>query len=443
MTDSTRIDVLERRVRRETAARKEAELFAERRINDLYEQLLESRASTKPVNLSSRQSLLHFFNLVSLDPSWVVFLVRVESDSSERSGESELGEQILDKIKDILGSENVISTRENEYICGHQNITKRQGQDLAQALRVGILNGTYTNPEGTVLRRAASVAFSHSVYEKTLKDVIQTLSGGIEQAIKQGGNCIIDVDAIRQEDKAKNFALFSPKIFHAIKAQNFHFHFQPIYDVADNSVYSYEALIRADFACPARKFIDGIEIMLKGEDRCAVRKALFDKVLADLAHADLRESKAISVNIYLFEIHDDSLFELIKDFAKAITSLGYSLSTEILETMKEEGISAAAINSKFACLRSAGVKISLDDFGVQDSNFSRLIELDIDCVKLDKLLIDGVVNDKKSRAVVVASKTLCDFLDLELIAEGVETREQRDILLDLGIVRHQGYYYSR
>jgi len=93
-------------------------------------------------------------------------------------------------------------------------------------------------------------------------------------------------------------------------------------------------------------------------------------------------------------------------------------------------------------LRALGVKIGLDDFGMGYSSLAYLRQFPLDFVKIDKSFIDGLAADPKDRAVVGAIIVLANALDLTVVAEGVELPSQRQVLIDLGCDRAQGFLYA-
>ncbi len=94
-------------------------------------------------------------------------------------------------------------------------------------------------------------------------------------------------------------------------------------------------------------------------------------------------------------------------------------------------------------LKKLGVRLSVDDFGTGDSAIAYLKELPIDVVKLDQSYVDGMTRNRKDAAIVSAMVALAQRLDLKVVAEGVETREQLEALRKLGCDELQGFYLSR
>jgi EAL domain-containing protein (putative c-di-GMP-specific phosphodiesterase class I) len=93
-------------------------------------------------------------------------------------------------------------------------------------------------------------------------------------------------------------------------------------------------------------------------------------------------------------------------------------------------------------LNSLGIGISIDDFGTGYSSLSLLKRLPINRLKIDRSFVKNIPDDEEDVAIVKAIIALAESLKLDLIAEGVETSEQRDFLMDHGCINIQGHYYS-
>ena len=94
-------------------------------------------------------------------------------------------------------------------------------------------------------------------------------------------------------------------------------------------------------------------------------------------------------------------------------------------------------------LREMGIGISIDDFGTGYSSLSHLKKLPITCFKIDKSFVDGLPGDEEDAAIVKTILALGQNLHVDVMVEGVETREQRDFLISVGAVFIQGYLYAK
>ena len=156
-----------------------------------------------------------------------------------------------------------------------------------------------------------------------------------------------------------------------------------------------------------------------------------DHVMSDIA---------VSLNVSTAELYND-------DFAGELISIlndtgadPKKLTIELVESMLLSDIEAARAHMRR--LRDVGVKFALDDFGTGYSSLSYMQQLAIDEVKIDKTFVDGLPNDKGSLAIIRAIIALGKTFDFAITAEGVESEDQRAVLLDVGCQHFQGFLCS-
>lgn len=148
----------------------------------------------------------------------------------------------------------------------------------------------------------------------------------------------------------------------------------------------------------------------------------------------------LAVNVSARQLRSPSLVEDVED---AIASSGIDpsmLCLEVTETAAMEDLDLGA--DLLRSLRDLGVSIALDDFGTGYSSLARLGSLPIDKIKLDGSLIRDIVHDLRSVAVVSALLSLSKVFGVTVVAECVETEEQRRVLEDLGCPLIQGWYFA-
>lgn len=148
----------------------------------------------------------------------------------------------------------------------------------------------------------------------------------------------------------------------------------------------------------------------------------------------------MSINISGAQFHDKRLLPLIKNifYNKVDTTM---IEFEITESAFVDDIDVAL--KIMHSLKDMGFKLAIDDFGTGFSSLGYLKKFPIDKLKIDKSFVDHILTDPGDVAIVKTIVTLARYLDLKVIAEGVETIEQKNLIQNLGCSLIQGFYYSK
>jgi EAL domain-containing protein (putative c-di-GMP-specific phosphodiesterase class I) len=149
----------------------------------------------------------------------------------------------------------------------------------------------------------------------------------------------------------------------------------------------------------------------------------------------------VSVNLSPRQLHHPGL---VGDVALALRASGLAAGTLVLEITEGAVLrDPEAAIPVLAALRQLGVRIALDDFGTGQSSLSHLTRLPLDSLKVDRSFVAGLGSDGPETAVVRALIQLGKVLGLEVIAEGVETREQLASLRSMGCDLAQGFFFGK
>jgi len=233
-----------------------------------------------------------------------------------------------------------------------------------------------------------------------------------------------------------------------LEAGEFFMVYQPLYEVVgiEQQLCGFEALIRWDSARKGLIRPDQFIPMAEQNGRIIPLGALaLEQSCAFLARFIKRHPKlagtVISVNASPSQFYVGDIAAVILATLKRHGLRGSNLKLEITETTIMKA--SSAVFEKVGRLTAQGVKLSVDDFGVGYSNLSMLTQLPLDNLKIDISLVRLLGVSTETTSVVRAIIMMARSLGLDVIAEGVETREQLTQLLQLGCKTFQGYLFSR
>ncbi|HEY1719788.1 MAG TPA: EAL domain-containing protein [Magnetospirillaceae bacterium] len=231
---------------------------------------------------------------------------------------------------------------------------------------------------------------------------------------------------------------------HGLDQQRFRLAYQPKVDCSNGAIVGAEALIRCRTA-------SGVELspsqFIPIAERTGLIGAIGDWVLYETCGQIRRWRDAgivvppVSINISASQFRDTVL---TKKIAAAVAAAGLqpsALEVEITESvMADDGARAVEILSE---LNAMGIRIAIDDFGTGYSSFAYLKRFPIDTLKIDRAFINGLPEDGKDGAIVTSLIGLGAHLGFDVLAEGVETVQQRDFLAERGCRLIQGFFYDR
>lgn len=216
--------------------------------------------------------------------------------------------------------------------------------------------------------------------------------------------------------------------------------FQPIVDLQQRTTVATEALAR--WRRPERGVVFPGEFISIAEE-VGLIKGIGTTVLAQAcrATAALDGRLAVSVNVSPRQFVQDDFGIVVKRVLKETGLPPDQLWLELTESAVLEAIDSAA--KTFQELRGLGVRLAIDDFGTGYSSFTHLRSFTVDLLKIDLTFIRDLERSAHDRAIVQGIVRLADSLDLDVVAEGIETIGQRDLLTGMGCRYGQGYLFSK
>ena len=186
--------------------------------------------------------------------------------------------------------------------------------------------------------------------------------------------------------------------------------------------------------------LDRPVIVLDPERHIVQCNRAFTEMLAEWRSQNIH-IPALSVNLSALHFRSNQLPNQVSDAMHAWGIDGHQLTVEITESMMMEH--DTEIFKRIQILRDMGVGLSVDDFGTGFSGLSRLVSLPVTEIKIDKSFVDRCLTEKRILALLEAITSIGQSLNLTVVAEGVETKEQFEMLRKIHCRVIQGYFFSR
>ena len=250
--------------------------------------------------------------------------------------------------------------------------------------------------------------------------------------------------AARMRDAASSRMTLERHLRRALDRDELHVVYQPVVDIADGSIVGMEALLR--WQCPELGPISPADFIPIAErtglilpiGRFVLARAVEQLAVWQAAGHDIRMSVNLSASQLTDEQLPDRLAELLEDHGAPAERL----LLELTETALMRDTTGQPLQM-LERLRATGAGLVLDDFGTGYSSLARLSSLRLAAVKIDRSFIAAMETDVGARAVVTAVMQMAGPLRCAVVAEGIETASQRDLLAELGCPRAQGYLFGR
>jgi len=291
------------------------------------------------------------------------------------------------------------------------------GHDVQVSASIGIARQGATHSEVELMRQADLALYAAKregrnrfrVFDDALDQVTQyrlTLESGLERALNAGQLKMV---------------------------------YQPIVKADTRAILGYEALVRWDSpdygSIPPDEFIPIAEetglILDVGE--WIAREALRDCRKWNLPY--------VSINLSSRQFLRHNVGERILRYAADADVAPHRIQIELTETAIIDDVERASYNLRI--LRDAGVRVALDDFGTGYSSLVYLKQFAIDCIKIDKSFVENIARERQSAVIVASVAKLAKSLGMSVVAEGVETEDQRTILMASGCTMLQGFHFGR
>lgn len=308
---------------------------------------------------------------------------------------------------------------------------------------LAVLNAPY-ELEGTTYQSTASIGATLFSGDKVSDDELMKQADLAMYKSKEAGRNTLSFFDPKMESSLKERALLEEEIRRGIDEEQFLLYYQPQVD-QDGKAYGAEVLVRWNH--PQRGVVSPAEFIPIAEEtglilplgRWILKTACFQ--IAHWADQEMFNTLSVAVNVSARQFNQKDFVGQVLDVLEESGADPRRLKLELTESLLIQNVEETIV--KMEQLKTKGVRFSLDDFGTGYSSLSYLKRLPLDQLKIDQSFVSDVLNDPNDAILCKSTIALADSMGLSVIAEGVETKEQLDILLSFGCYAYQGYWFSR
>lgn len=336
--------------------------------------------------------------------------------------------QLANILKEAASTYNVYRLNGDEFLIIAENISYHDLNELVSKIR------------DTVADRCQftiTLGFSWDDIEKDLAKSVERAT----QIMRINKKRFYDASH-STKDKNRHDALH--ELLTSIENHKYKVFLQPKLDFVSNRITGAEALIRYQHETagiiPPVRFIEPLE---KNNLIRYVDLFVLEEVcrLLETWKREQRDLPVISLNFSRLTLMEEDILYSVDEIVSQYDVSKDHLEIEVTESLADMGKST--VYNVLKELHLAGYKIALDDFGIKYANLAILSDLAIDVLKLDKSLINDLVDRRANQVILKNIISMCSDLQISVIAEGVETEVQEHLLKELGCNMGQGYLYGR
>ncbi len=339
-----------------------------------------------------------------------------------------------DTVARVGGDEFVAVLTQTVALEGQAHVARRVISDLSQPASI----------HGQVLRVGASVGIAN--YPEDGRDAAELIRHA-EAAMHSakaggGGNCAFfrpEMTALVQSRLQLEMDLRT-----AVDSGGLVLHYQPKVAIADRSLCGVEALVR--WQHPERGLLGPLEFVPLAEE-CGLICDLGAWVLDEACRQSARWRESfgrvvrIGVNVSAHQVQQTDLVAEVSRACRAHRVPLEDLEVELTESQIMDNL--PHVVPAFSGLRDVGVRVAVDDFGTGYSSFAYLRDLPVDVLKIDRSFLTHAQERRRDREILKTIVGLGRALNLDVVAEGVETQGQADLLLSYQCRTAQGYLFAR
>ncbi len=423
-------------------------------------------------NVHHRDQVNHmaFYDSLTDLPNRALFnerLIQIRAESQHRQGQFALMLLDLDHFKDVndalghaAGDQLLIEIAQRLKACIRDYDTlSRLGGDEFIALLTEIRSpcdmGKVANEMLKALDRPVviqgqevfvSASIGIAIYPDDSEDVNELITYAdiaMYHAKSEGRNNFKFFQS-RLSQEASDRLQLTASLRQLVQRDELELYYQPKVDMSSGQVLGAEALLRWNH--PQRGLLTPDKFIGIAEDTGLILE-LGEWVMCDAAATAVRWNRefapdfCVAINMSTRQFQEP---DLVTDLRRILSSTGCQpnwLELELTESLVLED--SQQVQTMLEEINALGISLAIDDFGTGQASMAYLNRFSFSVLKIDKSFIHGSEDDQRKQALIKAIISVAQALDMQLVGEGVETRQQADMLLRMGCSTGQGYYYGK
>ncbi len=318
-------------------------------------------------------------------------------------------------------------------------------QEMVQSLRrvLAVINEP-ADIEGNLVQVSASIGVTSYPEDGSDAEILLRHADQAMYKAKQAGKNRYHLFDLERDKEVTGYQSWLNQLQDALNGDQLQLYYQPKVDLASGEVAGCEALLRWQHPTEGLKVPgDFLPQLLSSDLDLRLGQWVLEKALCQLEHWQ-QQGLALSLSVNISASH-----LLQQDFAEQLATLlakhpnvsPRHLELEIVETSALTELDQAALN--LAHCKKLGVRTALDDFGTGYASLTYLRRLPLDCLKIDQGFVSQMLDDPNDLCIVENVITMARALNRNVVAEGVESQQQAQALLQLGCSQVQGYGLAR
>jgi len=353
----------------------------------------------------------------------------------------EIGDKLLQiiaqRIKSSVREEDIVSRLGgDEFTVILKNLKNRQVIEKITKEIINEIKKPIYIDNLTVFVGSSIGIYTYSPDDST-QDILSKADIAMYEAKNKGKGIYTFFDKSMQE-KLTKLTILKNNIKKALQNKSFINHFQPIISSVSKKIVGVETLLRlkqGNSLILPTEFIPILE-----EDINLIKEVTFWQIKSVIQKLK-NKNIFYSINLSAKLLNDEDILNYLSNLKTKIKFDPSKLYFEVTETALSENLyKASDILRK---IKKMEFNLSLDDFGTGYSSLAYLRELPFETLKIDKQFIDNIVKSKKDQKLLKSIISMAEIMDMKIILEGIETKEQLKIVPSKKIIKYQGYYFYK